>query len=224
MNWDMTWNTLGRPRPLPEGSPYIEHAWSSQPPLALPACVASPMTLSALTTRRSRRSFCTLAQDQLAVLLWSVAGSRESVEGPLGYPLEHRSAPSAGAIHPIHILVCDPATRILQRYDGLSHTLQHLDVLAPEALLAACEAIIPLQAGTLLFFVAEPGKTAAKYADPVSLVLRDAGIQQGILALAAEALELNFCLLGATGDPWLAELSHEGKLRGVGAALVGARA
>jgi hypothetical protein len=140
------------------------------------------------------------------------------------FPIEQRGVPSAGAIHPIHILVCDLETRQLRRYDGQAHAFQVLHDLLPEELARECSKVLPPNKGTLLLFVAEPGKTAAKYVDPLSLVWRDAGVLQGGMALAAEALRLNFCLLGITGDPWAASLSKEGKLRGVGAAFVGARA
>ncbi|WP_424681013.1 nitroreductase family protein [Frateuria sp. YIM B11624] len=223
MSWDSTWRGLGQPRPLLEPSIYDEHVWSLQTARPLPLPVVDSALLNTLRGRRSARQFGRLSEEDLAALLWSVAACKESVDSPMGFPLERRGVPSAGAIHPIHILVCDSYSRTLSRYDGLSHTLQRLDVLAPVDLLAMLGEILPMQDGTLLLFVAEPGKTDAKYADPVSLVLRDAGVLQGAMAIAAEALGLNFCLLGATGDPWIAALSDEGKLRGVGAALVGSR-
>lgn len=224
MSWDTTWKGLGEPRPRPDPESYVEHVWSSQPPHLLETAVSTGTLLGDLTTRQSMRRFGAIDPRDLSALLWSVAGCKQSVDSPMGFALERRGAPSAGAIHPVHILICDPLTRALHRYDGQAHALESLACAAPKPMLEMFTAILPFDAATLLLFVAEPGKTAAKYSDPISLVLRDAGVLQGLMAFAAEALKLNFCLLGATGDPWIAQLSQEGKLRGVGAALVGSRA
>ena len=76
---------------------------------------------------------------------------------------------------------------------------------------------------TLFLFAAEPGMTAAKYGDPLSLVWRDAGVLLGYLAAAAESIDLRLCPLGVTGDPWVRRLVDQAGLAGVGTALVGAR-
>lgn len=223
MSLDTTWTELGQPRPRSEPLPYVEHIWDSAAVTQLPRpTVANPM-LAGLDSRQSRRSFGPLDNVLLASLMWHVAAPKASARSMLGFRIEHRGVPSAGALHPIHILVCDPATRVVERYEGSTHTLHALALPAPAALVAGCEEVLSAQDGKLLLFAAEPGKTAAKYESPASLVWRDAGILQGGLALVAEALGLNFCLLGITGDPWIAHLSEEGKLRGVGVALVGSR-
>jgi len=160
---------------------------------------------------------------KLSALLWAIAARKQAAVSPMGFSLERRGVPSAGAIHPVHILVCDPSRALWQRYDGERHAFHGLGAV-PAGLLSACAAMVPWGQGRILFFAAEPGMTAAKYNDAVSLVLRDAGVLQGCAAIAAEALDLSFCLLGLTGDPWVSALSQEGKLRGVGAALVGSRA
>jgi len=69
--------------------------------------------------------------------------------------------------------------------------------------------------------VAEPGKTSAKYSSSSSLVWRDAGVLLGHIGLAAESLGLNYCPLGITGEPWVSQLDSQGKLSGVGLALLG---
>ena len=223
LNLDTIWTELGQPRPRSEPVPYTEHVWdaASMVPLPIPDIV-SP-SLSVFDSRQSRRTFGPLDNASLASLMWHVAACRGRADSALGFPIEHRGVPSAGAIHPVHILICDPITRVIKRYDGLSHALWVLEQEAPAMLVSACEEVLPAQNGKLLFFAADPGKTAAKYDSPISLIWRDAGVLQGGLALAAEALGLNFCLLGITGDPWIAQLSQEGKLRGVGVALVGSR-
>lgn len=44
------------------------------------------------------------------------------------------------------------------------------------------------------------------------------------MALTATAQGLNFCPLGITGEPWVSGLADQGKLTGVGLALLGAAA
>lgn len=222
MNWDMTWSGLGEPTPRLELQRYDLHAWPSDDiaPLAF-SSLTSP-ALDVIKRRQTRRAFGPLSDASLSALLAAIAACRQAVDSPMGFALQQRGSPSAGAIHPVHILVCKPSSGAWHRYDGRAHAFQSLGT-APPDLLAACASAMPYQQGLLLFFVAEPGMTAAKYDDAMSLVLRDAGVLQGCAAIAAEALHLNFCLLGMTGDPWIAGLSQQGKLRGVGAALVGSR-
>jgi hypothetical protein len=111
------------------------------------------------------------------------------------------------------------------RYNSQEHGLDLLrddeELLQP--LLEHCEQVVPRGRGHLILFVAEPGKTAAKYENSESLVWRDAGILQGSLALVAAALGLNYCLLGITGNPWITQLSDQGKLQGVGVAILGSK-
>jgi hypothetical protein len=93
--------------------------------------------------------------------------------------------------------------------------------LSAEEVRRNLEVVLPLSSATLLLFAAEPGMTSAKYENAMSLVWRDAGVLQGHLAMAAEAIGLNFCLLGVIGEPWIGALTDEPGLVGVGAAYVG---
>ena len=72
-----------------------------------------------------------------------------------------------------------------------------------------------------MVLVAEPGKTAAKYANSESLVWRDAGVLLGYMSVVAEALGLGFCPLGITGQAYVSALSADARLTGVGLAVVG---
>lgn len=144
----------------------------------------------------------------------------------MGFFLQKRPVPSAGAIHPIHLLVKKQGDDTpWARYNPLTHAL---DVIGPVAdvlkdLCAEADQVVPAQSGTMLLFVAEPAMTAAKYESSDSLVWRDAGVIQGALAIVAESLALNYCLLGITGDPWVGRLSEQCQLVGVGLAAVGTR-
>jgi hypothetical protein len=113
---------------------------------------------------------------------------------------------------------------VLYRYDPNEHGLRQLDTpLDVTALRAAMHEVIDAPNATLLLFVAEPGLTESKYEAATSLVWRDAGVLLGTIAMAAEALSLNFSPMGVTGEPWVGQLVPSAPLVGVGAAFVGAR-
>lgn len=59
--------------------------------------------------RRSAREFAPLRQDRLGWLL--ALANLQLARGPqhLGFPLTLRPSPSAGAIHPVHLIVQSPS-------------------------------------------------------------------------------------------------------------------
>lgn len=177
-----------------------------------------------LDERQTRRAFSKRLDDAaLGELLWLACRNRSSRPSAFGPNQESRVHPSAGAMHPIHVLLARETGPWL-RYDPLEHTLIELPGSGASAT-ASREAVcslIELARGTLIGLVAEPGKTAAKYEHHDSLVWRDAGVVLGYLSLMAEAVGLAFCPLGITGQPHLtAQLPHASALQAVGLAVVG---
>ena len=155
-----------------------------------------------LEHRQTRRAFGTEAsQEDLGSFLWLTCRNRSLRPSPYGSPHESRPHPSAGGMHPVHVLAARSGEPWF-RYDPIEHSLVEL----PESLSAARRArlmaneLTPLHAGVLLALVAEPGKTGAKYEHHESLVWRDAGVVLGYMSLVAEALQLSFCPLGLLGD------------------------
>ncbi|BEP40853.1 nitroreductase family protein [Variovorax sp. V15] len=175
-----------------------------------------------LASRRTKRAFGPLPRESLASLLYAVQIVTEVGSSELGFPISFRAAPSAGAIHPVHLIVSSPDLAGWHRYDPFQHALVGIvSSVDPAEVRQHVDVAVPCQQGTLIMLVAEPAMTSAKYEDAASLVWRDAGILQGYLSLAAQALKLNFCLLGATGEPWASRLVDKPGLYGVGMALVG---
>jgi SagB-type dehydrogenase family enzyme len=221
------WTWLGNPAPRQQHDVYTPWRWPAVSSITLPAASEISSACSdMLSARRSRRTFSVLGLAELSTLLWHTVRCQRTAESPLGFALQQRSTPSAGAIHPVHLVVQVPGqTGQWARYNPLTHAL---DVIGPSAdilnaLRAEADQVVDAQSGSLLLFVAEPAMTAAKYENADSLVWRDAGIMQGALALAAQSLALNYCLLGITGDPWVGRLSEQCQLVGVGIAALGAR-
>jgi SagB-type dehydrogenase family enzyme len=222
----MTWTKLGDPVPRETVDRYVPYEWPAGEIayLPLPAPVLLPSLDEIVTIRRTRRLFEPLTQDSLSAMLWLSSRVISVGDETMGFPLTQRPAPSAGAIHPIHLLL-KTLNADWARYDPYGHGLVQLGKRG-DALKGLWEAIartVDPGAGTAFLFAAEPGKTSAKYANAESLVWRDAGALVGHMALVAESLHLNFCPLGHTGEPWVSGLDEQDRLIGVGVALLGNR-
>ncbi len=174
--------------------------------------------------RQTRREFTRgPSMDQLGEFLWLACRSRSSRESPYGPNQESRPHPSAGALHPIHVLVARDADALF-RYDPLGHALVEIPGSKPSAdhVVQAARASLELDEGWVLALVAEPGKTGSKYENPETLVWRDAGVVLGYMSVVADALGLSFCPLGTTGNPQLTDdLPNAGLLHGVGLVVLG---
>lgn len=227
----MIWKDLGIPSPHPEPKPYAPIAWPETDAIIfdsnaseIQSAAKSPEDAfsSLIEKRRTRYGFGTLSLKTLGELLRLCCKVRLSGSDHLGFPLSQRSAPSAGAIHPIHIVVNLPNSPTLHRYEPFAHALIGLNSsINAFEMRVAMNGIVDGGDGVLIMFVAEPGLTFAKYENASSLVWRDSGVLQGYFSMAATALGLHFVLLGVTGEPWASHLTNENGLAGVGVAFVG---
>ena len=221
------WRDLGNPRPKHTLGRYKPVAWPQGDSLALDTNGAylAPDLAAILATRRSRRNFVAPATiEDLSALFDLCARTQEVQISDLGFDLEFKPHPASGAIHSIHCLVQQRSGEEWRKYDPRSHELMVLpgSSEAAYAVRLAAEELMPTGSASLIALVAEPGKSAAKYDFPESLIWRDAGVMLGYFSIAAEALGLAFCPLGITGDPVIANtLDQQGRLRGVGLALLG---
>ncbi len=223
----MSWTPWPEPRPRPQPQPYKPFVWAPDEVQALPMPTDNlgPPMFEALGQRRSVRQSLPLDLGALGALLWHSQRRLESAPSPLGFEIERRPAPSGGAIHPVHVLVFRPQIGVWGRYDCVRHGLRGLGVQAPalDGLVDQARSLVADSSATLLWFVAEPGKTGAKYEHPQSVVWRDAGVLQGFIVAVAAGLGLGTCLLGITGHAWAERLADQGQLAGVGAVWVGGR-
>jgi hypothetical protein len=138
----------------------------------------------------------------------------------------YRPAVSAGALHPIEVvLVRGIEHPVALYYDPLGNSISRISNLDRDramAALEACAVVIPKARGDFVFLLAAAAKTAAYYSDPQSLYWRDAGAVLQTLAIAAEALDLGFCPLGILGSEILPALGLDpAKILPVGVCAVG---
>ncbi len=215
--------------PRPRGTPLPWQAFRPRvletEPLARPE---APRPRDFGDVLRSRRSGLAgpVGWTEVAGLLWHAAGIQDRApSGRAGIPVERRASPSAGGLHPIH-LVCingdgDGRVRLYDAHDHAFHVLDvdHEDVSAKNA--AVVGEILGASRGCTLRLVADVGKVEAAYENPESLVLRDAGCVVAVLCLCAEWLGLTACPLGFLGDELLAALDFPGpRFRALGAVQI----
>jgi SagB-type dehydrogenase family enzyme len=214
-----------QPRKSPANFARFSYKVISKNYLPFPVQLGSKDFFSVLESRRTRRSFAPLSDMQLSNLLWYCGKVRETGSLSNGLPIQHRCPPSAGGIHPIDILLFETKAPRPVLYDGVAHALCELGgtrVGLVKRLLTRVNRLVPVQDSKVVWFVAEFDRTLSRYKRGESLVWRDAGTLLGMVCLTAEALGLNCCPLGITGEPYISRILNSRRLVvGVGGCLVG---
>jgi SagB-type dehydrogenase family enzyme len=186
---------------------YKSYADGGAPAVGLRAPEAFPASdlWQVLRARRSRRHFAAAAlpQESLFLLLWAGQGIT-ATDGPWAF----RTAPSAGAKYPLETYVC--AARVEDLEPGLYHWELPEERLARveargDIAAAACGACLdqPMvaQAPATFLWTALWGRSARKYGDrALRYAYLDAGHAAENVHLAAEALGLGACMIGAFFD------------------------
>ncbi len=222
---------LGEPVLRKDELPYVPFDFPITASHFLPAPheVAEVGCLDVLHRRRTRREFKPLDESQLSALLWFSAKTLYSSVEPSGFLWSHRPAPSGGGRHPIHLLVlsANAGSFEVSLYEPQAHLLLTLDTKHCDSdtqiFLAGIEAIVEPQEGAILWFVADYLRTLSRYEHGESLVWRDAGALLGLISVAAEALQLNCCAYGVTGEDWVSAIFPDKRFGGVGGCVVGSR-
>jgi SagB-type dehydrogenase family enzyme len=227
----MDWITLGNPTPRESELPYSEFEYKvvSKTYLPEPEIPISVSFGSILADRRSMRTFKPVSGEKKNALLWY--SSRVITLAPAAHVRwQHRPCPSAGGRHPIDILVIErrELSKEVFLYDPVSHGLSELaidELPALSQLIAFSNEVVPLAGATMIWFGAQFERTLSKYENGESLVWRDAGVLIATISFVAEALDLNCCALGISGEPFFSQmLNSQRKVTGVGGLLIGERA
>jgi SagB-type dehydrogenase family enzyme len=188
---------------------------------------AEPDAFQNLILRRhSKRSLLKLSPAKLSKLLWLTSKIISIDIDNEGVVSSHRPSPSAGGLHPIDLIVYTEfrRTKSLFYYNPVDHTLNELNykIATLNSFINHVNKILPFGDATIIWFVANHYKTAAKYHRSQSLVWRDAGAYIYCFQLVAEALRINSCPLGTLGNPYIRKLlgGHR-SLSGTGGMIIG---
>lgn len=183
-----------------------------------------------LDARQTRRDFAAgVSLQELGDLLWlAFRVRRRRLEG--GQVVwESRPTPSGGGCHPISVVVIGPQflRNAVLVYDSMHHVFGvcgGVDARLVERCLAEVGMCLELRRGTVLWFLADLGKSGARYANPESLAWRDSGALLATLGLVAEGLGLDCCGLGLHEVPSLRRRLDLGAMSiGVGGCVIARR-
>ena len=165
----------------------------------LPKPTGTSLSLTdALRRRKSTRNFSVGLHDtDLATLLWAVCHVESSYREEAGFQWQHRPVPSAGGRHPIHVLAiqADSDDWRTWLYVAEDHILAALDVeaVALRGVINLAREVLSFREGALIWLAAEVDRTESKYANPETLIWRDAGALLGYMNLVASAHDLPVC-------------------------------
>ena len=180
-----------------------------------------------LAERRSHRSLqCPNLRDVLDVVAAATLVHSADRDDPTGR--SRTASPSAGALHPVSVIVVRPfASPLPFHVDPMSGCLQGLRVTHPPEFAAQVRdlnSMLPNGRPTYLALLGDLARVDGAYANPGSLLWRDAGALLATLHLCAVALGLAFCPLGPLGEGFARGLfPHEPRMVACGTAAIGVR-
>lgn len=190
--------------------------------IALSRAIERPLAdfFDVLDARRSTTG-ATLTTDRLSSLLWHSMRLRERRPGRFSIGWESRSAPSAGGLHPIRLLVLPVDGADGGIYDDHRHALAPVAGAALELNRASIDEILGIGQGTTIQFAADAALVNACYENPASLIWRDAGVLTMTICLVATALGLAATPIGRIGDAIVRAAGLPDGFIGTGAVHVG---
>jgi SagB-type dehydrogenase family enzyme len=180
-----------------------------------------------IENRKSVRNFNKLTLQQLSDILWYVAKVKKTFLQENEYILTHRGTPSAGARHPIDILIYNP-TLLTQAnfyyYNAFEHSINKLANSHGNIInfISDINKIVDTSNATIIWFVAHKQRTTAKYSNADSLIWRDVGALINGIQLVCTAMDLNSCPIGILGEPFISNFfNNQIDVSGAGGILIG---
>lgn len=174
-------------------------------------------------SRRSSVPGSMITLDELNRVLWYSSKVIHATYQPNGYVLSNRPTPSAGARHPIDLLIYDPKlSNSLCYYNPFGHSLNELvtsEIILGE-FIEHVNLNVDMRQSTLIWFIAHGERTSAKYKNPESLIWRDSGALLYGIQMSCSALKLKSCPVGTLGEPFISQLFNVPIISG-GGMLIG---
>ena len=215
------------PDPAPRAEPkaYDQVAWPVHRSIRIREAVP-PVAADFLSILEGRRSERTLSRAPLREILnflsYATAPRQLWGSGPIR---SRRPAHSAGALHPIEVILVTGRNPRILRTRPSALLVDVLTASCPEAarrLVAKVQEILPRSECDLIVLIADRARVDAYYENPDQLIMRDAGALMQTLHFCATAARLGFCPLGISGrDLADALFERKGSMIGVGVAAVG---
>lgn len=178
--------------------------------------------------RKSSRIFRPITLAELGSVLWYSAKVKSTFLQKNGYILTHRGTPSAGARHPIDIIILNSnflESNYFYYYNPFEHSLNKLNSSGSDIATlfkTHINEIVQINNATIIWFVAHVNRTAAKYENAQSLIWRDAGALINNIQMTCTAIGLNSCSIGSLGEPFISNFFHdEPDVVGAGGLLIG---
>lgn len=182
--------------------------------------------LDVFLSRRSSQKCGSISITKLSELLYYSAKTQYVQVDDYGALISKKAAPSAGARHPVDLLVSPTPIsdkRRLTYYNPIDHSLSKL-ALEESLVQNFFEEVnqnVPLNNASLIWFSIQPGKTSSKYKNANSLYWRDCGALLYCIQLTCTYLGLNSCPLGTLAANTFENISENVGLVSGGGILVG---
>ena len=167
-----------------------------------------------LRNRRSIRAFAPIDATRLSTLLYHSARIRVTWQGPGEYPASSRAAPSAGARHPLDLVVIPGEIEGMEKprldrgspylFDPMTCELVSIDDPWGDAFresLSHAKGLLGATPAVVLVLAARMDRTFSRYRGGISLIYRDAGALLATIGLVASALGLSCCTVATAIPP-----------------------
>lgn len=177
--------------------------------------------------RKSSRIFRPITMEKLGSILWYSAKVKSTFLQKNGYILTHRGTPSAGARHPIDIIILN-SNFLLENnfyyYNPFEHSLNQVVSSSDDIKLFIdhINQVVEINNATIIWFVAHVNRTATKYENAQSLIWRDAGALINNIQMTCTAIGINSCPIGSLGEPFISSFFNNTEgVFGAGGLLIG---
>lgn len=223
-------NFRPNPRPKAQEDNFIPFLYPIKEKVKLPQVRGLKKSdfLETIFRRRSSspKIFSEISKNQLSELLFYSTRVNSFTRNEKGYILSKRTTPSAGARHPVDLLISPPKSileRELYYYNPFDHSLSLLQLEGKhlESFFSSVNENEDISKSCIVWFSIQHNKTATKYTHPESLYWRDVGALIYGIQLIGTFIGLMSCPLGSVNEKQFNNLFGTNTLVSGGGLLIG---